>query len=90
MRTAVLVDGAFYLRRHQTYFGTDRAADPERVAKDLWTHCIKHMDQKEGEKLYRIFFYDCPPLEKKLLHPKTNQLSRLGKIPYCRIPPGPS
>lgn len=77
MRVAVLVDGAFYLRRHQTHFGSTRASDPEKVADDLWRHCIKHV--KHDERLQRIFFYDCPPIEKKLHHPKTNQPVDLAK-----------
>ncbi|MCB2262755.1 MAG: NYN domain-containing protein, partial [Candidatus Thiosymbion ectosymbiont of Robbea hypermnestra] len=81
MRVAILVDGAFYLRRYQTHFGPNRASDSAQVANDLWTHCIKHLKREDGERLYRIFFYDCPPIEKKLHHPKTNQPIDLAKSP---------
>lgn len=79
MKTAILVDGAFYLHRHHAHFGIDRASDPEKVATDLWTHCVKHIDRNKGERLYRIFVYDCPPIEKKLHHPKSNLTIDLSK-----------
>lgn len=72
MKTAILVDGDFYLRRHNAHFGRDASSDPEKVATDFWVHCMKHLD-KEKDQLYRIFFYDCPPLEKKLHHPITKK-----------------
>lgn len=69
-RVAVLVDGAFYLKRHRKYF---RQEDVYKVTKNLVDHCLKHLDKKEGERLYRIFFYDCPPVTKRAHHPLTNR-----------------
>lgn len=79
MKVAILVDGAFYLRRHQTHFGPQHASNPEQVSKDLWNHCVKHVDREDGQRLYRIFFYDCPPIEKKLHHPRNNRPIDLSK-----------
>ncbi len=81
---AILVDGAFYLKHHDKYF-EQTAADA--VAKDLLNHCLKHIYNKQGqnhekreqERLYRIFFYDCAPLTKKIHHPLTNKLIDFGK-----------
>ena len=78
MKTAVLVDGAFYLKRHKAYFKKP-LNDAQKVAKDLLNHCLKHIDKKNGERLYRIFFYDCPPVTKKMHHPLTNEAVDLGK-----------
>lgn len=63
--TAILIDGAFFLKRHSRTYGPHRSAS--EIAKDLFTMCINHLDDKND--LYRIFFYDCPPLAKKAHHP---------------------
>lgn len=71
-KTVVLVDGGFYRVRAQTLWG-DKKAD-ER-AKELWDYCMRHLTERnqKGETtqhmLYRIFYYDCPPINKKLFHP---------------------
>ena len=71
-KTVGLVDGSFYRVRAQTLWG-DKKAD-ER-AKELWDYCMRHLTERnqKGETtqhmLYRIFYYDCPPINKKLFHP---------------------
>ena len=62
MRVAVLVDGDFFLRRFRALSGKRGGAE---MAEELRAYCVKHIDRESGERLYRIFFYDCPPLEKK-------------------------
>lgn len=73
MRTAIMVDGAFFIRRAKHIFG---ALDPEQLANRLSMYACKHAKQKDTpiyESLYRIFFYDCPPLQKKMQHPLTHK-----------------
>lgn len=78
-KTAILVDGAFFLKRAMRIFGH---LSPEDLAKKLFFYSCKHLKahnyhaQDEGpnrDELYRIFYYDCPPLNKKLQHPVTKQ-----------------
>lgn len=47
---------------------------PEKTVNDLYTMCIKHLNQK-GEifDLYRIFYYDCLPYSKKQHNPITGR-----------------
>jgi len=80
-KVAVLVDGAFYLRRHHSYFKDDtkRVSSPRKVARDLWIHCVKHVKKDQGEDLYRILFYDCPPVRKRVHHPLTNAVIDLSQ-----------
>lgn len=66
--TAIMVDGGFFLKRHGRCYGKGKTA--QVVAKDLFTMCIEHLDNKSD--LYRIFFYDCPPLDKKAHNPVSN------------------
>ena len=64
--TAVLVDGSFYLRMANKAWGSK---DPEARAEEAHAYALSHIDveagvRREGRKrsLYRIFFYDCPPI----------------------------
>lgn len=79
MATAVMVDGGFFLRRYRFLKG--HTYDSRQVAKDLFTWSLKHLEGKNNElrELYRIFYYDCPPLQKKIFHPITKELVDLGK-----------
>lgn len=73
MPTAILIDGEFFLKRHHTIFG---ARKPSVVASDLHKMCFEHIKHESKgtcqRRLYRIFFYDCPPLLKKAHYPLTN------------------
>ncbi len=77
-KVAILVDGNFYLRRHHSHFGAKRASNPRKVARDLWIHCMKHLD-RDKDQIYRILFYDCPPVTKRVHHPLTNNAVVLEK-----------
>jgi uncharacterized LabA/DUF88 family protein len=69
-KTAILVDGGFYRKRAKQFWGDKSAAER---AVELNEYCYKHLDG-DTDKLYRIFYYDCPPLEGNIYHPflKTN------------------
>lgn len=67
IRTAIMVDGAFY-RKRAFYFWGDLS--PEDRAQELVNYCKRHIkDEKQGAELYRIFYYDCPPSTKRIYHP---------------------
>lgn len=71
MCMAILVDGGFYRRRAQAVKGDK--TPPER-AEELVSYCKRHLNW-HGIKtdLYRIFYYDCPPSEKRIYHPYTKR-----------------
>lgn len=72
MPTAILIDGEFFLKRHHFIYGSKK---PSTVAEDLHKMCLKHIQHESGrthQTLYRIFFYDCPPLLKKAHFPLSN------------------
>lgn len=77
-KTAILVDGGFYRRRAQTLFGDVSA---EERADELVKYCARHLsaDTSEKRELYRIFYYDCPPIAKKLFHPLLRMQIDFGK-----------
>ena len=78
MRTAFLIDGGFFLTRFRTLEGSKT---PKQAARSLHAMCLEHL-RKEGRKrhqLYRIFYYDCPPLTKKVHNPVTNEAIDFSK-----------
>ena len=75
MPIAVLVDGGFFLKRYRYLKGK---ASPSQVAKDLHWIAREHAKKDERE-LYRIFYYDCPPLQKKVHNPVNNEALDFSK-----------
>lgn len=68
MKTAVLVDGAFFLKRFRNSFPDRDHRNAGIVAETLFAVALEHVRRvrRPKEALYRIFFYDCPPFDKKM------------------------
>ncbi|GAA9998692.1 NYN domain-containing protein [Helicobacter pylori] len=82
-KVAILVDGDFFIRCYKSHLkkqSDDKYKDlnPEKLAHDIHTHCLRHINKK-NEELYRIFFYDCKPLEKRVHYPHTQKALDLSK-----------
>jgi uncharacterized LabA/DUF88 family protein len=79
MRTAILIDGGFYRKRSNFLFG---AKSPKERAEELQNYCYEHLrDNYEKRFLYRIFYYDCPPVSENAWHPLFQKTINLGKTP---------
>ena len=75
--TAILVDGGFYRKRANHYIGN---VSPQIAAETLMHHCYRLLrDKHEQRNLYRIFYYDCPPIDKNIYNPITKKSVNLGK-----------
>ncbi|MFO6418580.1 NYN domain-containing protein [Hylemonella sp. W303a] len=73
MPTAILIDGAYFIKRFRS-IEPHNALDPVRASEFAFRCAIAHLsDGGRRRDLYRIFFYDCPPLEKKLHNPITKK-----------------
>lgn len=77
MKTAILVGGAFFIHRARNIFGS---LSPDELATRLLRYSCYHLPRSNPQEknhvekyLYRIFFYDCPPLNKKMEHPLTKK-----------------
>ncbi|WP_448663094.1 NYN domain-containing protein [Sphingomonas sp. CJ20] len=99
MATAILVDGAFFLRRFKHSFPDHDRNDPESVAHGLGVLAYWHLSQRigasrlleqiskhnfqlaESTDFYRIFFYDCSPLTKRMHRPLSHKSVDWGKTP---------
>lgn len=67
IRVAVMIDGGYFMKRYNTLYNRDRSKTPETIVKDLYT--IAHSHVGDNNYLYRIFYYDCIPFEKKVHNP---------------------
>lgn len=95
MSTAVVIDGAFFLRRfHHSFPDLDRH-DAVAVAAGVVGIAAYHAAagqgwaptaaarvavqlRQESTELYRIFFYDCPPITKRVHLPVSGRALHLG------------
>lgn len=71
MKTAILVDGGYYRKRSSSIFGNESA---KASAERLYSYCNRHLIETNFKKqvthdLYKIFYYDCPPVDKQVFHP---------------------
>ena len=78
-KTAILVDGGFFRKRARNLWGDH---SPEETADALFTYCRRHLTERNiRHDLYRIFYYDCPPLEKQMFHPLTRRSIDFKRTP---------
>lgn len=102
MSTAILVDGAFFLRRFKHCFPDHNRSDPVSVAHGLgmlaYWHLVQrigpnsvqqqlaqHLPLAESRQFYRLFFYDCPPLSKRMHTPLGHKSVDFGKSPDAQF-----
>ncbi len=77
VKTAILIDGGFYRRRANCRPGCKSASD---AAEELISYCKKHLNNNEENRiLYRIFYYDCLPMKKKMQLPISKDLFDYSK-----------
>lgn len=87
MKVAILVDGGFYRKKTEKVFGKET---PKEAADRLYNYCGRHLYDKKTSRnkkrhdLHRIFYYDCPPLTKKIEHPYDKELIDFSLSPVRR------
>lgn len=80
---AILVDGGFYTRRAKALWGDRPASESAEI---LHRYCMQHLKHKENnhyvrDQLYRIFYYDCPPMDRNIYHPLLRKDKHMKKEP---------
>lgn len=103
MPTAVVIDGAFFLRRFKSAFPNLVADHAEDVAFGVICMAAHHITARlkaypawskiskgdylpqETAELYRVFFYDCPPLTKRLHTPIGKRAINLAQTPEAKL-----
>lgn len=94
MPTAVVIDGAFFLRRFRHSFPDLNPSEARNIGLGVTAMAAFHTAAglgwaaksaarqavqmgTESTELYRIFFYDCPPLRKRLQFPISKRAHNL-------------
>lgn len=68
-RSAILIDGGYYRVRSRNLWQSKSA---QERAEELYRYCMLHITEpSEPRDLYRIFYYDCPPMTRTVKHPLT-------------------
>lgn len=83
LKIAVLIDGGFFVKRFNSLYNKDRKMTGGQVADYLYTMAMKHVGNKDI--LYRIFYYDCTPLDKKAHNPITKKAINYADTPQYRF-----
>lgn len=71
IKVAVLIDGGFFIKRFNALYNRERKLTGSQIADMLYSMAMKHVGAKNT--LYRIFYYDCYPLDKKAHNPITHK-----------------
>jgi uncharacterized LabA/DUF88 family protein len=77
VKIAVLIDGGFFIKRFNALYNKDRKMSGKDVAECLYTFAHSHVGNENT--LYRIFYYDCLPLDKKMHNPITKKAIDFSK-----------
>lgn len=85
MKSAILVDGSFFIKRYRVLYPDWRNRLPNQVARDLYAGVVKSLrsacKNSTKREIYRIFYYDCPPITKRLENPITKKGINMGSTP---------
>lgn len=80
-KIAVLIDGGFFIKRFNALYNKNGDMSAEDVANAMYTMAHSHVGK--SNILYRIFYYDCKPLEKKFHNPITHKVIDFSKTKEC-------
>ncbi|MDO4181196.1 MAG: NYN domain-containing protein, partial [Bacteroidales bacterium] len=83
VKIAILIDGGFFVKRFNALYNKDGKMSGEEVAEHLYTMAHKHVGSTNT--LYRIFYYDCHPLSKKMQNPITHKPIDFSKSPEYKF-----
>lgn len=94
MKTAILIDGGFFIRRYKHIQGFDKTDSAELMAKNVVSYCFKHIQKINNYRnrynlppteLYRIFYYDAEPFDGNSHNPITNKSFSFKNTPQYKF-----
>lgn len=82
MSTAILIDGGYFVKRFRA-IEPNNIYNADRASELAFRWSLAHLKESDNRKheLYRIFFYDCPPIEKKMHNPLSKLCIDFSKSP---------
>lgn len=82
IKIAVLIDGGFFIKRFNALYNKNKNLNGAQVADIMYAMAHKHVGKRNI--LYRIFYYDCMPLDKKAHNPISKKAIDFSKTDeYC-------
>ena len=79
VKITVMIDRGYYIKRYNSLFNKEKSKTAEEVADDIYTLAHSHVGRENY--LYRIFFYDCLPFEKRVHNPISKKCIVFEKTP---------
>lgn len=79
-KVAILIDGGYFLKRLSVLKPKDQQWDALYVSKMLRILCSEHA-KKLRQNIYRIFYYDCPPISDGIHNIITNKFVKFKDSP---------
>lgn len=77
IRVAIMIDGGFFIKRYNAMYNKGGKKTAIEIANDLYT--ISHAHVGKNNYLYRIFYYDCFPFEKRVHNPISKNCINFAK-----------
>ncbi len=87
MRTAILIDGGFFLKRYNSLFRNSKQHDAKTKVVNMYQMALRHLNQRNGRvttDLYRILYYDCKPFDKTAHNPVTGKSINFSQTPVAK------
>jgi len=66
-KVAILIDGGFFLKRYNHLYPGAEGHTAETIGKNICKAAMKHVPADHD--LYKIFYYDCAPISKRVHNP---------------------
>lgn len=83
VKVAILIDGGFFLKRYNHLYNTTRTKTAADVANDIYRLAHSHVG---GENyLYRIYYYDCIPFDKRVHNPVSKRCINFAKSDLAKF-----
>ena len=83
LSVAILIDGGFFLKRYFKLYKNPKTHTPAEVAKNLYTLAHRHVGN--DNYLYRIFYYDSVPFDKRLHNPISGKVIDFAKSDQAKF-----
>ena len=92
-KVAILIDGGYFIKRLKALYLAEQKNLPQEqqqvfdvsyVTKKIKTLCFEHA-KKLDQNIYRIFYYDCPPIGEKLHSIMTKKFIKFDETPQYKF-----
>lgn len=90
MKAAILVDGGYFIKRYRFLYPDWHEKSTNQIVRDLYGGLLRNLrdvNKKTGHRkeLYRIFYYDCPPLGKRVQKPVSRKGFSFADTPIAKF-----